>query len=104
MTIPGIGEVAAQIILAELPEPSEFEDARQLAAWSGLTPMHHSSGTSGKTRTPITKIGSALLIMETEEHALKRGAAGKCNECGERQRCPALTWHHASTSEAARTG
>lgn len=61
MTIPGIGEVAAQTILAELPEPSEFEDARQLAAWSGLTPMHHSSGTSGKTRTPITKIGSAQL-------------------------------------------
>lgn len=60
-TIPGIGEVAAQTILAELPEPGEFDDARQLAAWAGLTPRHHASGTSGKTRTPITKIGSAQL-------------------------------------------
>ena len=60
-TIPGIGEVAAQTILAELPEPGEFEDARQLAAWAGLTPKHYASGTSGKTRTPITKIGSAQL-------------------------------------------
>lgn len=60
-TIPGIGEVAAQTILAELPEPGEFDDARQLAAWAGLTPKHYTSGTSGKTRTPITKIGSAQL-------------------------------------------
>lgn len=60
-TIPGIGEVAAQTILAELPEPGEFDDARQLAAWAGLTPKHYASGTSGKTRTPITKIGSAQL-------------------------------------------
>jgi transposase len=60
-TIPGIGEVAAQTILAELPEPAEFDDARQLAAWAGLTPKHYASGTSGKTRTPITKIGSAQL-------------------------------------------
>jgi transposase len=60
-TIPGIGEVAAQTIIAELPELSEFEDARQLAAWSGLTPRHYQSGTSGKTQTPITKIGSVHL-------------------------------------------
>ena len=60
-TIPGIGDIAAQIVLAELPDLSEFEDARQLAAWSGLTPSHYQSGTSGRTRTPITKIGSIHL-------------------------------------------
>ncbi|MFD2257193.1 IS110 family transposase [Luteolibacter algae] len=60
-TIPGIGDVAAQIVIAELPDLSEFEDARQLAAWSGLTPRHFQSGTSGKTQTPITKIGSVRL-------------------------------------------
>lgn len=60
-TIPGIGEVAAQTVIAELPDLSEFEDARQLAAWSGLTPRHFQSGTSGKTRTPITKVGSVRL-------------------------------------------
>lgn len=60
-TIPGIGEVAAHILLAELPHITQFDDARQLAAWAGLTPRHFASGTSGKTRTPITKIGSARL-------------------------------------------
>lgn len=56
-----MGEVATHIILAELPELEQFDDARQLAAWAGLTPRHHTSGTSGKTQTPITKIGSAYL-------------------------------------------
>ena len=60
-TIPGIGDIASQIIIAELPDLSEFEDARQLAAWTGLTPQHYQSGTSGRTRTPITRIGSVHL-------------------------------------------
>jgi len=60
-TIPGIGAVAAQAVLAELPDLSEFEDARQVSAWAGLTPCHRQSGTSGRTQTPITKIGSAHL-------------------------------------------
>jgi len=61
LTIPGLGKVACQTVLAELPDITEFKDARQLAAWAGLTPRHHQSGTSGKTRTPITKVGSAFL-------------------------------------------
>ena len=60
-SIPGIGEVATHIVIAELPDLDQFEDARQLAAWAGLTPRHFVSGTSGKTRTPITKIGSTRL-------------------------------------------
>lgn len=60
-SIPGIGDIAAQTVIAELPETSEFTDARQLAAWAGLTPSHFQSGTSGRTRTPITKIGSVHL-------------------------------------------
>jgi len=61
ITIPGIGTIAAQTVIAELPNLPEFEDARQLAAWAGLTPSHFQSGTSGKTQTPITKIGSVHL-------------------------------------------
>lgn len=60
-SIPGIGEVAAHTVLGELPDLDRFDDARQLAAWAGLTPRHFVSGTSGKTRTPITKIGSTRL-------------------------------------------
>ena len=60
-SIPGIGEVCCHIVIAELPDISLFSNARQLAAWAGLTPQHHQSGTSGRTTTPITKIGSAHL-------------------------------------------
>ena len=60
-SIPGLGEITCQILLAELPEISLFSSARQLAAWAGVTPRHFVSGTSGSNRTPITKIGSANL-------------------------------------------
>ena len=60
-SIPGIGEITAQTLLAELPDIKQFQDARQLAAWAGLTPRHFSSGTSGRATTPISKIGSGHL-------------------------------------------
>ena len=61
MSVPSLGEITCQILLAELPEIELFSDARQLAAWAGVTPRHFVSGTSGRSRTPITKIGSAPL-------------------------------------------
>ena len=60
-TIPGLGEITQQIIIAEVPDIELFANARQLAAWVGLTPRHFESGTSGRTRTPITKVGSTSL-------------------------------------------
>jgi len=60
-SIPGIGETSCHIVLAELPEIELFGDARQLAAWAGVTPRHFVSGTSGRTGTPITKIGSSHM-------------------------------------------
>ncbi len=60
-SIPGLGETTVQIVLGELPDLNEFSDALQLAAWVGLTPSHFKSGTSGRTSTPITKIGSIHL-------------------------------------------
>ena len=60
-TVIGLGEQSSAAILAELPDLSNFNNARQLAAWAGLTPRHRQSGTSGKTRTPISKMGSSRL-------------------------------------------
>ena len=60
-TIPGMGAITCQIMMAELPPIADFRNARELAAWAGVTPGHHASGTSGRTSTPITKIGSAHL-------------------------------------------
>ena len=60
-SIPGLGEVTCHILLSEIPPIDLFNNARQLAAWAGLTPKHFVSGTSGRTRTPITKVGSSRL-------------------------------------------
>ena len=60
-SIPGVGEVCCHIVISELPEIELFANARQLAAWAGVTPQHYKSGTSGRSTTPITKVGSANL-------------------------------------------
>lgn len=60
-TIPGIGPVAANAILAELPDPSRFDSAQQAAAYAGLAPREYRSGTSVKKRTRLSKAGNARL-------------------------------------------
>ena len=60
-TIPGIGRTAATSVLAELGDPDRFPGARQAAAYAGLTPSHHTSGTSVHKRPRMSKIGSRRL-------------------------------------------
>lgn len=60
-SIPGIGEQSAAVILAEIGDLSVFNSARQLAAYAGLTPREHSSGTSIRKKTRLCKIGNARL-------------------------------------------
>ncbi len=60
-SIPGIGRVVAVTILAEVPAISAFSRARDVAAFTGLTPAVEQSGTSLKRRGAMTKQGSALL-------------------------------------------
>jgi transposase len=60
-TIPGIGKTTAVAILAEIPELSSLENARQLAAYAGLTPAHRSSGTFLKAKSRLSKMGSSSL-------------------------------------------
>ena len=60
-TIPGVGPVAAQTILAELPEPARFASAQQAAAYAGLAPREYRSGTSVRKRTRLSKAGNARL-------------------------------------------
>lgn len=60
-SIIGVGQVVSHTIISEISDINDFQSARQLAAWCGVTPKHYESGTSGKTKTPITKVGSATL-------------------------------------------
>jgi transposase len=60
-SIPGIGPVAAQAILAELPDVSRFDSAQQAAAYAGLAPREYRSGASVHKRTRLSKAGNARL-------------------------------------------
>jgi transposase len=60
-TIPGVAKTTATAILAQTPDLSSFESARQLAAYAGLTPAHKTSGTSLKGKSKLSKIGSSAL-------------------------------------------
>lgn len=60
-SIPGIGDITAARLLAEIGEISAFEDAPQLAAYAGLNPKSNQSGSSVHKKTHISKEGRAFL-------------------------------------------
>ncbi|MGH3627018.1 MAG: IS110 family transposase, partial [Sciscionella sp.] len=60
-SIPGVGETTLASILAYLPDTSLFKSAKQVAAWIGLNPRQHQSGSSVRGRTFLAKTGHATL-------------------------------------------
>lgn len=60
-SIPGIGDLTAFKLLAEIRDIRAFDSAPQLAAFAGLTPRQHTSGSSVRGKTRLSKRGSARL-------------------------------------------
>ena len=60
LTIPGIGPVTAATMLAEVPNIAEFTP-RALAAFAGLSPQEHSSGSTIRRPGRISRMGSERL-------------------------------------------
>lgn len=58
-SIPGIGEVGAAVLMAEIPNIAEFKP-KGLAAFAGLSPAEHSSGQQ-KRSIGISRIGNATV-------------------------------------------
>jgi transposase len=61
LSISGVGETLAGIVLAELPGPTVLRKGVEAAAYAGLNPRHHRSGKSIDRATRISKIGNADL-------------------------------------------
>lgn len=61
MSIPGIGQTTATLILGEVGEISRFESVKQLDAYVGLCPSEHCSGSSVKKKTQLSKLGNSRL-------------------------------------------
>ena len=60
-TIPGIGKKTAVAVISSLSNIRDFKNARQLAAFAGLTPREYQSGSSIKKQGKISKMGNAQL-------------------------------------------
>ena len=60
-SIPGIGALTAAKLLGEIRHISDFDSARQLAAYAGLTPRNQLSGTSVHRKARLSKTGNAHL-------------------------------------------
>ena len=58
--ITGFGEISATILMAELPNIAEFTP-KALAAFAGLSPSEHSSGSSVRKPGRISRIGAERL-------------------------------------------
>jgi transposase len=60
-SIKGVGAKTANVILADMPDVNLFENAKQFAAFIGVTPFHFLSGTSVKGESYITRLGSSKI-------------------------------------------
>lgn len=74
-SIPGIGERVATTLLGELPQMTEFRNAKALAAFVGLCPREFRSGTSARASW-LSKVGNAHVRRILFMPAL---AAIRCN-------------------------
>ena len=61
VSVNGVGEALAGIVLAELPGPDILGSSAAVTAYAGLNPQQHQSGISVKRRVRISKIGNAVL-------------------------------------------
>jgi len=61
LSIPGIGPQSAAILLAEIPDFKAFGHNKQISAFAGLSPQEHTSGSSVRGKTRVSKAGNPRL-------------------------------------------
>jgi transposase len=68
MTIPGVGQRTAEVVIAEIgTDMGQFPTAAHLASWAGLCPGNHES--AGKSKTGRARKGNAALRTALSEAA-----------------------------------
>lgn len=94
-SIPGIGELTASKLLAEIVDINLYSSARQVAAFAGLTPRHNQSGTSVRGKSKLCKVGTARLrkalyfpaIVATQYNPVIKALSERLRQRG---KCPML--------------
>jgi transposase len=77
VTIPGVGPVTVDVVVAELGDVGRFKSVRAVCAYAGLVPAVRQSAVKGKD-LKITKAGSPLLrwaLVEAAWRVIRQGAA-----------------------------
>ena len=80
-SIPGLGERTIPILLAYYAHPERFGNARQAAAFAGLDPRQHESGSSVHGKQRLSKVGHTFLrkaLYMPAMAALYKTAWGQC--------------------------
>jgi transposase len=88
-TIPGIGDLSALMILAELGDISRFKRACQVVKYAGLVPSVYSSADTHRTG-PITKQGPRLLrwiIIQDAWIAVNKSFEMRCRFAALSKKC-----------------
>jgi transposase len=60
-SVPGLGVKTIPILLSFFGGPPRFKNARQAAAYAGLDPRQHESGSSVRRKPRLSKMGHAFL-------------------------------------------
>ena len=60
-SVPGLGERTIAVLLSFYANPQRFSNSRQAAAFAGLDPQQHESGSSVKGKPHISKVGHSFL-------------------------------------------
>ena len=71
-TIPGVGNLLALTLAAEIADVSRFPSAGKLVGYAGMAPAVKQSGQSVRTGLPLSKAGSRTLrwaAVEAAQHA-----------------------------------
>ena len=61
VSIPGIADTTAAVLLAEIGDVSQFDNAGKVAAFAGLVPRIRQSGTSVRSHCHLSKAGTSRL-------------------------------------------
>ncbi len=61
VSIPGIAEITAAKLLAEIPHLKDYKTASFAAAYAGLTPKQRVSGTSVRGKSCLSKTGNVRV-------------------------------------------
>jgi len=74
LTIPGIGNGLASLILGEIGDISRFSSPDKLLAYAGIEPSSYQSGNFTATQTPMVKRGSTYLrwaLIQAARHVAR---------------------------------